>query len=505
MSSLRKLAGETVIYGLSTVAGRFLNFLLVPFYTRVFQPDEYGVVTELYAYITFLLVVYTYGMETAFFRFASKETEPANTFSTAFYSLLGSSLIFSTALYFSADSIAALLNYQEQAWLLRWTALILFFDTVAIIPFAWLRYNKKALKFSLVKLGHVLFNISFNVLFLMVFPWLVGIYGTEIFSSFVYSEEIGPGYVFIANFLASALILVFLTREFSTIRPAFDYELWKKMVAFSMPLVVVGLAGMINEVSDRIMLRHLLPYEEELRMHYLGIYGACYKLSIFMTLGIQAFRYAAEPFFFQKARDADAPETYASLMNYFIAAGGLVFLSISLFLEPIKFVIDEAYHEGIHIVPILLLANLFLGIYYNTAVWYKLTNKTGAGAAIASTGAIITISGNFLLIPWIGYIGAAITTLICYVFMCIASWQWGKNYYPIPYDLKAISFILLTSVSILMAAEGFIYYQEPALVIAYLLRIAGLGIFLVCLSWLFNVKMADLKKAFRQVISKKKS
>lgn len=493
MNKLRRLAGETVIYGLSTVLGRFLNFLLVPFYTRIFHPEEYGVVTELYAYITFLLIIYTYGMETAFFRFISKEKNSVQTFSTSFYSLLGSSLIFSSLLWFFAEPAAIALDYPNQAHLIQWTGLILFFDTLAIIPFAWLRYESRAFKFSLLKLGHIVINIAFNVIFLVVFPWMVAQPGYESVISIFYSPEIGPGYVFLANMLASALIIPFFVKEFSLLRLYFNPALWKRMVTYSLPLVVIGLAGMINEVSDRLMLKHLLPYEsQEARMHDLGVYGACYKLSIFMTLGIQAFRYAAEPFFFKEAEEENAPKTYATVLNYFVAAGSLVFLGISLFLDLIKHIIDSAYHEGIIIVPILLMANLFLGIFYNTSVWYKLTNKTGIGAIISFSGAAITIVGNLLLIPLIGYIGAALTTLVCYVFMSVTSWRVGRKHYYIPYDIGLISKILFSAVLLLLIAEGINYYLDWGLIPAYLTRIAALGLYCRLLMMLLNTSLKGL-------------
>jgi O-antigen/teichoic acid export membrane protein len=487
VKALKKLAGETAVYGISTVLGRFVNFLLVPFYTRVFVPDEYGVVTELYAYITFLLVIYTYGMETAFFRFASQDNKPRNIFTVSFLSLTGSSVLLTGIILLTSPLIAHSLGYGSLPELIKLTGLILLFDTLAVIPFAYLRFQQKPVRFSLLKLLHILFNIGFNLFFLLLLPWMFANAVMPSFTDVVYDPEIGPGYVFVSNLLASIMILPFLYREFRDLQFNFDVALWKKMLAFGLPLVVVGLAGMINEVSDRIMLKHLLPYPEDQRMYYLGIYGACYKLSIFMTLGIQAFRFAAEPFFFRESVNPDAPETYAQVMNFFVAAGTVVFLGISLYLDVIILIIDEAYHEGAHIVPVLLMANLFLGIFYNASVWYKLTGKTMAGAMISLTGAFITISGNFLLIPVIGYTGAAITTLACYSLMSVFSLFWGKKHYPVPYDFRFMVLSILAVIFVYVITEQIVAITNIGDVVAYSIRTAVLLAYISAMGWVMKL------------------
>ncbi len=440
MTQLKKLAGQTAIYGLSSIVGRLLNYFLVPLYTRVFVPEEYGVVTELYTYVAFFLIIYTYGTETAYFRFVQNKTNSLKVFSTAMWSLAGTSFLLSGSLILFSQPIATFIDYPNHSEYISWFGLILGMDALSTIPFAKLRQENKALKFVFIKLVNIAVNIAGNLFFLVMCPYLIargldGSLGTW------YDPAIGVGYVFLSNLMASAVALVLLIPTFKDIRWEFDKSLWREMIVYALPLLVAGFAGMINEALDRIMLKYFLPAGSN-TLADIGIYGANYKLAIFMTLFIQTFRYAAEPFFFSQAHRQDAQQTYARVMNYFIIAGALIFLAVMVYLDIIKDLLGSDYHEGVAIVPILLMANLCLGIYYNLSAWYKITGKTMYGAYIAIMGAGITIVLNIILIPRMGYMGSAWTTLACYAAMMVVSYIAGQKFYPVPYSLpKAAAYV----------------------------------------------------------------
>lgn len=452
MSKVRQLASHTAIYGVSTILGRLLNYLLVPLHTYLFQPATYGVVGELYAYITFLNIVYLLGMETGFFHFANKMEDKSRVYASAFLTLTLNSLLFSGAVLIFNQPIADLLSYGHHPEYIALIAGILAFDTIAAIPFARLRLQEKALKFSLIKVSNIGINIAFNLFWLLLCPWILnqpGLSGIHYLVRMVYDPAIGVGYVFLANFMASALTLVFLLPQIKDLRFNIDPHLVKRLLKYGMPLVLVGMAGMVNETIDRILLRHWLPYDAETNLAKLGIYSACYKLSIFMTLVVQAFRYAAEPLFFAESQKQANPRgLYAEVMTFFVAFGGLVFLVVTGYLNILKFLIDPAYHKGLHVVPILLFANLFLGIYFNLSIWYKLTERNQIGAIIAFTGAGVTVMFNLLLIPTIGYTGSALATLASYTTMAVISYGLSRYYYPIPYKLGKITFYLALAVAL---------------------------------------------------------
>lgn len=445
MSSIKKLASQTAVYGLSSIVGRLLNYLLVPLYTNVFLPAQYGVVTELYTFVSFFAVIMTYGMETAFFRFVQKENNNQSTvYATALLSILGSTSLFLLSGFLFIHNIADLLNYENHTWYIVCFILIIAIDAITAIPFAKLRAENKALKFVSIRLVNIFVNIALNLFFIVLCPiWLKS--NPALVKQF-YNPEIGVGYIFISNLAASIITVLLLIPEFS-IKFNFDKKLWKELLRYALPLLFVGLAGMINETADRIMLKYLLPEGSNV-MAQIGIYGACYKISIIMTIFIQTFRYAAEPFFFNHSKNKDAQQLYADVMNYFVLACATIFLGTLLYLDIVKFFVGKNYWEGLSIVPVLLLANWFLGIYFNLTVWYKLTNKTGYGAGISLFGAVLTIGFNCLLIPHLGYYGAAWTTLICYTSMMVLSYYQGQKHYPINYDLKKIIGYILFSIAI---------------------------------------------------------
>ncbi len=463
MNPIRKFLGQTAIYGLSTIVGRLLNFLLVPLYVSLFPAEEYGKVSYLYALVVFLIVVLTYGMETTFFRFRERDEDQVKVFSTGAWSLVFTSSIFlAIALLFSGP-IAAAVNLPDHPEYIRWFAWILALDAVVALPFARLRAEGKAFRFALVKLTNIGLNIGFNLLFLLV----------KVF----YDPEVGIGYIFISNLIASAITFLLLLPEARGLAAGFSTSLWKRMIRYSWPLMIAGLASAVNEVADRQIMNFVLPEVEAFRQ--IGIYGACYKLSILLTLFIQAYRYGAEPFFFAKAKELDARETYAELMNLFVIVTSLIFVGLNLFIDPIShiFIPNPEYYEGLHIVPVLLLANLFLGVYINLSIWYKLSDKTLYGAIISIVGAAITIALNLWAIPIYGYTAAAWVTLIAYGTMMVVSLLWGHKAYPIPYDFKRLFGYLLLAIGIVWLGQRFDNESLPLNMALFLIFGAILAIF----------------------------
>ena len=434
MSQLKKLASQTAIYGLSTILGRLLNYLLVPLHTRVFSTADYGVVGELYAYVTFFIVMLTYGMETGFFRFSQDETVKEKVFPTAFISICVSSIVFMFCMTLFAQPIANAIRYPTHPEYIIYFSLILGLDAIASIPFALLRQQNRPIKFAIVKNINIFSNILLNLYFLLLCPYLLK---TSNISLPFYNPEIGVGYVFISNLISSIITIPLLFIEIKQIQNGFDKVLWRKMMLYGLPLLVVGLGGMVNETLDRAIMKYLLPVGDA-GMSQLGIYSANYKLSILMTLFIQAFRFAAEPFFFAHAKTTDKKTIYAEVMNYFVIICLGIFLMVTLFIDVFKHFIGIPYYEGLKVVPILLLANLCLGVYYNLSIWYKLSDQTNKGALISMIGAGITIILNIWWIPIFGYEGSAWATFICYFSMMVICYFMGMKYYPIKYHVKNV-------------------------------------------------------------------
>lgn len=446
MGSLRKLANQTAIYGLSSIIGRLLNYLLVPIYTRVFITSEYGIVNEMYAYVSFLVVILTYGMETGFFRFSELEKEKEKVYTTTLISLLISSGTFIVIALLFSQPIATTLRYPNNREYVVWFALIVSLDALSSIPFARLRAQNRPVKFATIKFINILTNIGLNLFFILLCPYMLKHAIMPDFVNAIYKGKVGVGYIFIANLISSLVTIILLLPEIFSIKLKFDYALWKKMMAYGFPLLIVGFAGIINETMDRILLKYLLP--KNIGMAQLGIYGACYKISIMMTIFIQAFRFAAEPFFFAQAKEKNAKNLYSRVMNYFVIACALIFLVITLYIDVVKFFVGKDYYEGLPVVPILLLANLCLGIYFNLSIWYKLTGQTRFGAYLSIVGAIITLILNFWWIPIFGYMGSAWATLICYASMMVASYLFGQKYYHIKYHLKRNLFYIFYAIVI---------------------------------------------------------
>ncbi|MCF6364788.1 MAG: oligosaccharide flippase family protein [Bacteroidales bacterium] len=448
-SPIKKLIGQTAVYGLSSIVGRFLNYLLVPLYTSLFVTSEYGIVTELFAYAGFLMVFLTYGMETAYFRFSEKHDNPSKVFSTAVSPILFTSSLFIAVVILFSKSIADTLQYPDNVEYIVWFAFIIGLDSITAIPFAKLRRENKAIKFVTFKFINIGLNIGLNLFFLLLCP-ILSENNPDSFISGFYSKNIGIGYIFISNLIASSVTLLLFLPDFLKAKLIFSKKLLKQLLFYGFPLLFAGLAGMINEVIDRILLKYLIVIPEgienahEYVMSQIGIYGANYKLSVLVILFIQAFRYAAEPFFFSQEKKENAKKVYAAVMKYFVIFGLFIFLSIMLYIDIVKyFISNESYWVGLDIIPILLVANLFLGVVYNLSVWFKLTDKTKYGAYIAGVGALITIGVNTVLIPVFGYLGSAWAHFSCYLAMMIISYFLGRKYYRINYPLKDIFIYVL--------------------------------------------------------------
>ncbi|HOX77250.1 MAG TPA: oligosaccharide flippase family protein [Bacteroidales bacterium] len=456
MNPLKKLAGQTLVYGMGTIVPRLLNyFLLTPFYTRIFITGEYGVITELYAYMAFLLVLLTYGMETAFFRFAGKEPDPKKVFSTSLVSLFVTSVLFVFLVVIFSQPVATLIEYGNNPEYITMFSVIVALDAFTAIPFAYLRHRNKALRFSIIKIVNVLVNIGLNFFFLWLAPKMLSA-NPGSWVRLVYDPAIGVGYAFIANLASSGLTLLLLLPDIFSVRPAVDKDLLKRMLTYAFPLLIVGLAGMVNEVADKIIFKFLLivpPGEADPKayaMSELGVYGAAYKLSVLMTLFIQMFRYAAEPFFFAQKKEENAKKIYADVMKYFVIFCLIIFLGVTLFADIVKYFIGPDYREGLFILPIVLMANLLLGITFNLSIWYKLNDMTRFGAYIGLSGAAMTILMNVLLVPRLSYLGAAIGHLSAYSLMVILSYYWGQKYYRIGYPMKRIGFYTILTLALFL-------------------------------------------------------
>ncbi len=439
---LKKLAGQTAIYGLPSILGRFLNYLLVPIHTGQFLPAEYGVVSDMYAIVAFVAVVLTFGLETAYFRYSNLEGYSSkNVLKTSLSLVFISASIFLAVILLFTDSSAALMRYPDNPEYILWMGLTLAFDAWSAIPMAYLRRMEKPIRFAVINGASIFTNIGLNVFLVSIcYQWHEN--GTSNwFMTHVFNPEIGVGYIFIANMAASAIKLVFLLPTYKNLSLKIDPAVGKEMLKYAWPLMIAGFAGIINETLDRRLIRILLEPSlgETAALAQVGIYSACYKLSIIITLFIQAFRYAAEPFFFAKAKESKSREVYAVVMHYFILVVSFIFLIVLFYLDIFKqFIRTEAYWQGLTVVPILLMANIFLGMYYNFSVWYKMTNKTLFGAYMAGVGAVITIGLNIYLVPKIGYEGSAWATFAAYGVMAVLSWAFGQKYFPIPYKMKSL-------------------------------------------------------------------
>jgi O-antigen/teichoic acid export membrane protein len=422
MNKIKSLAGDTVLYGLGSIVPRMLNFFLVIPHTRIFVPEEYSVVVNVYAWVAFLNIVYLFGMETTYFRFATREgANEEKVFRVAQTFVLGISFMLSLAIAAFAMPIASYFDLGEHVDFIYWVAAIMFVDASVSIPFARLRLRKKALLFAIAKIMNVVILITLNFYFLTL----------------AYDPAIGVGYVILANLIANLFYVLFFFRTLVSWRLALDKTIFSSMFTYAFPIMLTGLPGMINEMFSRIALESWLPvnfYPGQDAAHALGVFGACFRFSVIMNLAVQAFRFAAEPFFFSHALDKNSPELFAKINHYFTILCCFILLAVVVNMDILKYLLSATYWEGLGIVPVLLTGYMFLGIYYNMSVWFKLTDRTYFGTIITTGGAIITIALNYLLIPRFGYVGSSWATLICYFLMAGTCYLLGQKYRPVPYN-----------------------------------------------------------------------
>ena len=457
MSVLKKLAGETLSYGFSTILGRSLNFLLVLVHTKAFSPSELGINVKLYSYIAIANILYTYGMETAYFRYAKEN--PEKYYRIILTAVISTTLLFTGILMGFASPIMNFLGYPNQEKFLYWIALILAIDSITAIPFARLRLEQKTKKFVSAKIFSILVNIGLNLIFLMgLKPIYEGAWGIDLQTEFgfLYQPTIGAGYIFLANLIANLTFFLWLRKEFQDFRWQWENDEIKKLVIYAFPIMFMSLAAMSNLMFDRLLLEELLPigfYPGRTSQEALGIYGNCYKLSIFMSLAIQAFKYAAEPFFLGRVSKDNTKANLALVTHWFIIVCIFLWMGVSNNLFWIKelFLKRPIYWEGIGVIPVLLLANLFLGVYYNISVWFKLKDKTYLGTIITLIGFAITVVGNILFIPVYGYMASAwsfFASAFVMTLLCLIS---GQKYDPAPYRIAGgLLYILLGAGVILL-------------------------------------------------------
>ena len=491
MSSIKKLAGQTVWYGVSSIAARFLIYLLTPYLTYKLSSTGYGDMSILYAAIPFLNVIFTYGMETTYFRFASKEGYKKDIYSTATISILFSTVILTSLLMLNRSWLAHILRLDDHPELITFSILIIAFDTLTTLPFAKLRLDQRPRKYAVIRVSAILLQILIIYFLLSVCPRIAekNPYG---FIATFYKADYGAGYFTIANLFASVFALILLRKEFFSFEFKFNKKIWIAMMIYSLPLLVAGFGGMINETFDRIMLTWLSPGHnlDDIKAQ-VAIYSACYKLSILITLFIQAFRMGAEPFFFKQAEGQNPQKVYARVMKFFVITITVMFLVVSMYLDIWKlFLQKELYWTGLKIVPILLLANMFLGIYYNLTIWYKLTHKTIAGAYITLIGAAVTLLINYFFIPYFGYMASAWATFFCYGSMMVISFTWGQKEYPIPYAWKKLCAYILIVVMLFFIHRGIIYFFT-GIVVNF---ITATALLLVYLWFIMTVEKKELQR-----------
>lgn len=477
MGKLKKLAGETVLYGLGSIIPRFLNFLLVPLHTDVFQPEEFGILSKLLAYVAVFNVIYMFGMETAYFRFATKPgANEKRIFDLAQTAVSFISFFISAILILNANAIANALDVPGHSNLVIWFVLIMFIDAVVAIPFARLRLQKRATLFAVGKILNVLILIGLNFYFLKL----------------AYDPAVGIGYIVLANLIANSFFILFFAKTLISWRPAIDKSISPTMVNYAYPIMITGLAGMTNEMFSRQTLDWWLPenfYPGQSSKYALGVFSACYKLSVLMALAIQAFRYAAEPFFFSNASDKESPQLFAQINHYFVIVCCILLLGVSTNLDILKvmFLRDSEYWVGLPIVPILLLAYLFNGVYYNMTVWFKITDKTHYATIITVFGAVVTIVANYILIPIAGYMGSSWATLICFFSTTTLCYLLGQKFYPIPYNIpKSLAYIIVTTL-LVYAVNAVLIEQQ------YLATTFHVIVLLAYLTIVYFIEKKDLR------------
>jgi O-antigen/teichoic acid export membrane protein len=458
LSALKKLAGETVIYGASSIVGRFLNYFLTPLYAWTFLPNEFGILSNILAYVAFLQVVLTYGMETSYFRFAGRSENPEKVFSTSMFSLGITSVVFVILVLGFSGNISNWISYEGHQNYIIWMGITVALDTLCAIPFAKLRLQSRPVKFAVLKLANIALSIFFNVFWIYLCPKILES-NPDSLVQYVYNPKIGIGYAFLSYLVASVITLLFFIPDLKIKKSNFDGELLKKMLIYGWPILVIGVAGMVNLNIDKILLPKLIVGSNN-PIFELGVYSANGKLAILMMLFVQAFRFSFEPFLFSHYKNEDSKKVYAVIMKYFVILGLLIFLGVMFYMDILKFFIGSSksgYHEGIKVVPWLLMGNLFLGIFYTQSLWYKLTDQTHFGARFAIVGAIITIVLNVLFIPFYGYMACGYAFFAASLVMTVTSYVVGQKYFPVKYDLRRIGAYFLIAMTLYLIEVNVVF------------------------------------------------
>ncbi len=494
MSGIKKLAGQTLWYGIPTIASRFLGYLMnmaLPFF--IAMPEKTADLVQVYTIIPFLNVLYAYGLETAYFRF-SQTHDKQKLYNTLSLSLLFSSILFTVILLFCKNSLINVADLNQHPDYILWMIAIIAVDNLNTLPFAKLRQENRPKRYAFARVAGIVINVCVVIFFLGVVPKILQSHPDNFLRN-IYNKDIGLGYYLLGNLCGSLFTLLVLSKEIRQVKIRFDFSLWKEVMRYSAPLIIVGLGGMVNDVLSRLIYRHVVDLPQQQADHELGIFANIFRIALLITIMIQAFRMAAEPFFFNKSKDENAQRTYARVMKFFVIACCFMFLFIGLFLDAFKWVFitfaNKRWAEGLEVVPLLALGNIFLGIYYNLSVWYKLTNKNTIGALITIGGAVITVVLNIVLIPKLHYTGAAIATFSCYLFMMLSSYWLGQKYYPVPYPVKKLMAYLTLVVLIYFIHLGLVKWVSASLLFSL-----GTGlVFFIFFTWFVSrIEAKELAK-----------
>lgn len=445
MGSVKSLAKDTVLYGASSIIGRILNWLLVPLYTNVLPADEYGVVTYVYSFVALALVILTYGMETGFFRFANDERYRGSSvvYSTTLTSLAVTSVLFVVLVLCFLNPISGWMECADHPSFVALMAACVAADAFTAIPFSYLRFRHKPLKFATLKLLGIGLNIGLNLFFILLCPWLMKTAPGTV--SWFYDPTYSIGYIFLSNFISSIVLIPVMLPELTGFRWRFSMTVWKQMMHYSWALLVLGFAGIMNQNLDKMLLPHLLSDKAD-AMAMTGIYGACFKLAVVMVMFLQAFRFAYEPFIFDRAtaQGEDRKQVYATVMKWFVAFAMLIFLGVMIYMPVIELFIGPGYRSGIGVVPVIIMGEFFFGVTFNLSLWYKLTDRTRWGMWITLIGMCVVIALNLILVPRFGYYGSAWASFSCYLTMMVVSWLLGRKYFPIDYHVgRLVTFVAL--------------------------------------------------------------
>lgn len=460
MSGIKKLAGQTMWYGLSSIAARFIGYLLTPLltYSSYIKPVDFGIQSLLYSAIPVLSVLFTYGFETAYFRFSGRAEYKKSIYNTACLSIFFTTIVFSVVLWQFREQLSNLLGVGNIVQIIELGILVIAVDSLVVIPFVKLRHEDRPVKYAIVRVAGIFINLMLVWFFINYCPDQIKKNPNSWVSGFFDVKKNPVYYVVFANLVQSIVTLLLLSKEIASVRFNFDTKLWKEMLIYSLPLLIVGFGGIINETFDRIMLKAWLPGTPQYRTEQVGIYNACYKLSLLITLFVQAFKMGAEPFFFKQAEGENPQKIYARVMKLFVIVLSIMFLIVSLFLPVWARLVGPQYRSSVGIVPILLMANIFLGIYYNLSIWFKVSNRTISGTYITLIGTAITLAINYFLIPRFGYMASAWATFFCYGSMMALSYKWGQKTYPVPYVTKKLVAYLAIVTAFFFIHKGLIYF-----------------------------------------------